>query len=131
MKILLFIFFVTTAYAQVNLTFTPNNPFAQMQDCGTWSTGEPRFSQWRTVDSTHCTDPKDTDWVYGEWYSTDNGTTYAVYCPCGCGWAIERVHRRISYGGLVQEQTETIPQVYTPKPKTPFEKLYDSLIRKK
>ena len=75
-------------YLFVLLFLAPITLLSQRNDlnynCGYWEVLSIDTSAWVDKDTMFICDVAH-EWVYKEPYLYNDGTTLAVYCPCGCG----------------------------------------------
>ena len=99
-------------------------------DCGTWKALPTYYTNWESVDTLKKEAIKDTvrNWVYDAEKLMLNNLTYAMYCPCGCGYDKKYSQYRVcSITGIRQIRYKVHPYEYKPKPKSEYQQVVDIL----
>lgn len=99
-------------------------------DCGTWKAKPDYYTEWEGVDTLIKKSIKDTirKWVYDSENMQVSNTTTLEYAPCGnfrpSTWEQYRV---CQITGIRQVRYRVRSYEYTPKPKSEYQKVVDSL----
>lgn len=106
--------------------FSSAQSFFQVSDCGHWEV-DTIVERIISTDTIKYNAKGDTTWVYSNWRYENNGITYAVHCPCGCGWTTIEIANRINDRGVNQKLEKITSYKYIERPKTKYEMKLEEL----
>ncbi len=127
MRYLIF-FLLLISFSKANAQIAIAHP-----DCGTWEPKPIYYTEWETIDTIKGGNPESKwrKWAYSGEERFSNFINRQLFNPCGSGDDIKWIQFRICrITGIRQHRYKVQSYKYIPKPKSEYELVIDSLIKK-